>query len=99
MTSNTCTKAFRARGVMSRRHFGSTENAELRAKIDEAKRRLPLLELLARLGLGQHAKKTARCIWHDDQHPSFSVFQGKDRFWHYKCFVCDTQGGMRSGSS
>jgi hypothetical protein len=79
---------------MSRRHFCCTDNAELRAKIDEAKRRrLPLPELLAKLGLGQHAKKTARCIWHDDQHPSFSVFQGKDGFWHYKCFVRDTQCG------
>src|SRR5262249_30217752 len=26
-------------------------------------------------------------------HPSFSGFKGKDGFWHYKCFVCDTQGG------
>jgi hypothetical protein len=82
---------------MSRRHFDSTENAELRAKIAEAKRRLPLPELLAKLGLGTHAKKTARCLWHDDQHPSFSVFQGKDGFWHYKCFVCDTQGGDEIG--
>src|SRR5262249_17898236 len=24
---------------------------------------------------------------------SFSVFKGTDGFWHYKCFVCDTQGG------
>jgi hypothetical protein len=35
---------------MSRRHFDSTENVELRAKIDEAKRRLPLPELMRRLG-------------------------------------------------
>jgi DNA primase len=34
-----------------------------------------------------------RCLWREDQHPSFSVFQGKDGFWHYKCFVCDLQGG------
>src|SRR6266446_10221528 len=78
---------------MSRRHFGGTENAELRAKIDEAKRRLPMPELLAKLGLGEYAKKSARCPWHDDQHPSFSIFKGGDGFWHYKCFVCDTQGG------
>jgi hypothetical protein len=65
----------------------------LRQKIDQAKRRLPLPELLAQLGLGAHAKTSARCLWHDDQHPSFSVFKGKDGFWHYKCFVCDAQGG------
>jgi hypothetical protein len=56
---------------MSPRHFDTTENAELRAKIDEAKRRLPLPDLLSRLGLGEHAKKSARCLWHDDQHPRF----------------------------
>ncbi len=67
--------------------------ADLRQKIDEAKGRLPLPELLAQLGLGAHAKTSARCLWHDDQHPSFSVFKGKDGFWHYKCFVCDGQGG------
>jgi hypothetical protein len=80
---------------MSRRHFDTTDNAELRAKIDEAKSRLSLPELMSRLGLGAHAKKSARCPFpgHDDKHPSFSVFQGKDGFWHYKCFVCDIQGG------
>jgi hypothetical protein len=48
--------------------------------------------LLKRLGYGEQAKKSARCIWHDDQHPSFSVFKGADGFWHYKCFVCDQRG-------
>ena len=70
-----------------------TGNNDLRKKIDEAKRRLPLPDLLSRLGLGEHAKKSARCLWHDDQHPSFSVFEGDDGFWHYKCFVCDSSGG------
>jgi CHC2 zinc finger len=78
---------------MRRAQFDSTENAKLRAKIDEAKPRLPMPELLQRLELGAHAKKSARCMWHDDQHPSFSVFKGRDGFWHYKCFVCDPQGG------
>jgi hypothetical protein len=68
-------------------------NNDLRQKIDEAKGRLPLPELLAQLGVGAHAKTSARCLWHDDQHPSFSVFNGKDGFWHYKCFVCDAEGG------
>jgi len=48
---------------------------------------------MKRLGYGEQAKKSARCIWHDDQHPSFSVFKGEDGFWHYKCFVCDQRGG------
>jgi hypothetical protein len=79
---------------MTHRHFDSTENAELRVKIDEAKRRLALPELLARIGLGEHAKKSAHCPFHKpDKHPSFSVFKGEDGFWHYKCFVCDSRGG------
>jgi hypothetical protein len=78
---------------MRGRHFDSTENGELRAKIDKAKRQLPLPDLMSLLGLGEHAKKSARCLWHDDQRPSFSVFKGDDGFWHYKCFVCDMQGG------
>jgi hypothetical protein len=72
---------------MSGRHFDATENAELRAKIDQAKRRLPLPRLMEKLGLGEHAKKEAHCLWHDDQHPSFSVFKGDDGFWHWNCFT------------
>jgi CHC2 zinc finger len=65
----------------------STNNSDLRAKIDEAKRLLPLPQLLERLGLGAHTKKSALCPLHDDKHPSFSVFQGKGGLWHYKCFA------------
>jgi CHC2 zinc finger len=64
------------------------DHNDLREKIDEAKRLLPLPELLSRLGIGEHAKKTARCPFpdHEDKHPSFSVFRGEDGFWHYRCF-------------
>jgi hypothetical protein len=46
-----------------------------------------LPQLLEKLGLAAHAKKSARCPFpgHDDKHPSFSVFQGKDGFWFWKC--------------
>jgi hypothetical protein len=64
-----------------------SDNNDLRRKIDQAKRRLPLPELMAREGLGDRAKKTAHCPFHDDEHKSFSVFQGKDGWWHYKCFA------------
>lgn len=78
---------------MSRRRFNSTENAELRAKIDEAKRRLPMTALLTKLGLGEHAKKEARCPFHrPDEHPSFSVFQKKDGTWWHQYFVGCSQG-------
>jgi hypothetical protein len=62
--------------------------SDQRQKIDEAKkRRLPLPDLMSRLGLGEHAKKSAHCPFHDDQHKSFSVFKGDDGFWHWKCFA------------
>jgi CHC2 zinc finger len=64
-------------------------NDELRQKLDDAKLTLlPLPQLLGRLGLSPHAKKSARCPFpdHEDKHPSFSVFQGEDGYWHYKCF-------------
>jgi CHC2 zinc finger len=64
-----------------------SNNNDLRGKIDQAKRRLPLPELMAQVGLGDRAKKTAHCPFHDDEHKSFSVFQGKDGWWHYKCFA------------
>ena len=55
------------------------------AEIPEAKQRLPLPDLLNRLGLGDHAKKSARCPLHDDQHNSFSVWQTNGGAWFFKC--------------
>ena len=61
---------------------------DLRQKIDEAKRLLPLPLLMANLGLSEHAKTSAHCPFaaHDDKHSSFSVFKGDDGMWHWKCF-------------
>ena len=60
-----------------------SENNDLRAKIDEAKLRLPLPELMRQLGLGEHAKKSAHCPFHNDQRKSFSVFQDWDESWYW----------------
>jgi hypothetical protein len=57
---------------------------DLAEKIAQAKRRLPLPELMAREGLSEHAKKSAHCPFHDDEHKSFSVWQ-KDGSWFWKC--------------
>jgi hypothetical protein len=72
---------------MSGRHSDSTENAELRAKLDEAKQRLALPNLMRELGCNQrHIGKTALCPFHSDEHPSFSVFQSKGgKGWQWKC--------------
>jgi DNA primase len=51
----------------------------------EAKRRLPLPALLHQLGLGDHAKKSARCPFHEDQHNSFSVWRNDAGYWLWKC--------------
>jgi hypothetical protein len=65
-----------------------SENEGLSKKIAQAKSQLPLPQLMRQLGLGEHAKERARCPFdgHEDKHPSFSVFQGSDGFWHFNCF-------------
>jgi hypothetical protein len=55
--------------------------------ISEAKRRLPLPELMRRRGLGEQAKKSACCPFHDDKRNSFSVWQPRDGLWWWKCFT------------
>jgi putative DNA primase/helicase len=59
--------------------------------IEEAKQRLPLPLLMRQLGLGERAKKSARCPFHHDRNPSFSVFQ-IDGSWFYKCHACGATG-------
>ena len=52
--------------------------------IQQAKLRLPLPLLMQQLGLGDHAKKTAQCPFHEDAHNSFSVWLSNGAcFW--KC--------------
>jgi hypothetical protein len=53
--------------------------------IHEAKRKLPLPVLMHRLGLGEHAKKSARCPFHDDKHNSFSTWKNGTELWLWKC--------------
>lgn len=50
----------------------------------ELKWRLPLPDLLQRIGLGVHAKRAAACPLHEDANPSFSIFQ-TIRGWRFKC--------------
>jgi uncharacterized protein DUF3987/CHC2-type zinc finger protein len=59
--------------------------------LDEVKARLPLPALLHQLGVGELAKKSAPCEFHDDQKNSFSVSQNKRGQWFWKCFAgCGT---------
>src|SRR5262245_2551593 len=61
-------------------------NSDLREKIDEAKRLLPMPKVLEKFGLGAHAKKSAHCPFHEDEHKSFSVFHNKGgKGWQWKC--------------
>lgn len=65
--------------------------------LEQAKHVLPLPDLMARLGLGEHAKKSARCPFHDDQNSSFSIFQGEGGEWVWNCFA-GCGGAMRRRS-
>ena len=66
--------------------YARAGNSDLREKIDEAKRLLPMPKVLEKFGLGAHAKKSAHCPFHEDEHNSFSVFHGNDgKGWQWKC--------------
>jgi hypothetical protein len=46
---------------------------------------------MERYGLGAHAKKSARCPWHEDKNKSFNIWQDEKGNWHFKCFAgCGT---------
>src|ERR1700746_2742872 len=53
--------------------------------IQKAKQNLPLPALIHRLGLSEHARKSARCPFHDDNHNSFSVWKTGAGLWFFKC--------------
>ena len=53
--------------------------------IAQVKLDFPLPLFMISRGLGQHAHRSARCPFHDDQHNSFSVFEGQDGDWKWKC--------------
>src|SRR5262249_33051763 len=81
-----------------------SRNNDLEDKIVQARTRLPLPRLigLERLGVQVKKNKNARCPFHPDRHPSFSVFQQNGR-WRWKChagcgsgdeidFLCKVRG-------
>ena len=51
----------------------------------QAFRELPLPALMTKLGLGKHAKKSARCPFLPNEHPSFAVLQTERGEWRWKC--------------
>jgi hypothetical protein len=55
--------------------------------IAEAKTILPLPALLHSEGLGDRAKKSARCPFHDDKRNSFSIFKNGTGDFRWKCFA------------
>jgi hypothetical protein len=79
-------ETFRRRVLVSRkahRRLGYGTRTEAIMTVAEAKRALPLPDLMDRLGLGKHAKKSARCPFHDDRRNSFSIW--KNGAWFWKC--------------
>ncbi len=57
----------------------------MRDFLTEAKTRLPLSRLMAELGHGDRARKSARCMFHDDSSASFSLYLGDDGQERWKC--------------
>lgn len=55
--------------------------------IDDLKRKLPMPELLQKLGLSTAANKVARCPLHNDTRPSFGIYKNQKGEWKCKCFA------------
>ena len=55
-------------------------------KIEELKRKLPMPELLYKLGHGTSANKVALCPLHNDTRPSFGIYRNNKDQWKCKCF-------------
>lgn len=53
--------------------------------LESAKRALPLVRLMARLGDGDLAKPKSRCPFHEDSNASFSTYQTDDGSIKWKC--------------
>lgn len=51
----------------------------------QAKQRLPLPALMSQCGHGERAKKSARCMFHEDSSNSFSCYQRDNGTWAWKC--------------
>ncbi len=60
----------------------------------QAKQRLLLSALMALLGFGERAKKSARCPFHEDSSASFSLYVGDDGEERWKCFAGCGQGDV-----
>lgn len=58
----------------------------------QAKAGLSLSALMAQLGFGDRAKKSARCPFHNDSSASFSLYVGDDGEERWKCFAGCGQG-------
>ncbi len=58
-----------------------------REKIEAARKKLPLPELMEKLGEEAHAHKSALCPFHTDHSPSFSVYRRVDGRWGWNCFA------------
>jgi hypothetical protein len=58
-------------------------SASLSQKIADAKGRLPLPDLMKRLGVGEHAVKSCQSPFRDDKNASWGIFNG-DKGWKWK---------------
>ena len=89
--------AYKAAGTSPPRETKVVQHLDSR-QIQELKRQAGVDPYHKRLKLrkvgGQHQ---ARCPWHNDSNPSFSVFEGRDGDYRFKCFACSDNGSGASG--
>ena len=55
--------------------------------ISEAKSKLPMPDLFAKLGIPNKATKLCTCPLHKDDRPSFGIFVAKNGQGKWKCFA------------
>jgi 5S rRNA maturation endonuclease (ribonuclease M5) len=65
----------------------SKASGQSKGALEEAKARLSLRQLMTKLGLAAHAKRSAKCPFHEDRNNSFSVFQNSSGEWVWNCFA------------
>lgn len=65
-------------------------NALTNSDKDSAKRdRTELEQVLTQAGAANTSRKTIRCPFHEDKHPSAEIKQATSGFWYFYCYVCN----------
>src|SRR5690606_7829275 len=65
-------------------------NVDLNTEIESAKHsREKLAEALRRAGAEHTERRSIKCPFHDDKHPSAEIKQAGSGAWYFYCYRCD----------